>query len=635
MPSPLAISLTPGGHLLLRPAEAGEASPEPRVAARIETAFERGQGAGLLRLGAAEAHTPLPVAFGFWRDLGRAFMAALCALPDLEEQRERADIHPGDADLKRLVLVAPPMRGAEYLSLEVLGGLWAAMLVAWRAEIAASGEPVKAWLTRQDPSWSLVGRVHLHLAENKRDEQRPFAFLATYTTGLAPNGKPQHRPLGDAVRAASSAADRKRLLALLAPVQRASEKSALVKALADSGRLFQPQAWTPDEALEFLRELPRFEESGVVVRVPDWWNRGRPPRPRVTVKVGAGRPAGLGVDALLDFSVGLTLDGEPVTAAELRALREGGTGLRLLKGRWVEVDCEKLDRLLERWREAERAAADGLGFAEAMRLVAGARLPGDEVLPEEDRTWVGVESGPWLAQALSDLRGAGGAADTDPGPLLHATLRPYQRDGVRWLFTLARLGLGGCLADDMGLGKTVQVLALLLLLKKSRALPGPHLLVAPASLLANWKAEAERFAPSLRVLVAHPSATPREDARRALARGARPPRPRGRDVRLGPPLPVARRGALRPRRARRGSGGEEPGRPPDARGEGAACTAAARAHRHARGEPRQRPLVDLRLREPRSPRDGEGVRRLREGRRACGRLRRRHRRAPIALRRSA
>jgi superfamily II DNA or RNA helicase len=514
VPSPPAISLTPAGHLLLRPAEPGEASPEPRAAARIEAAFGRGQGAGLLHLGAAEAHTPLPAAFGFWRDLGRAFMAALCALPDLEEQRERADVLPSDAELKRLVLVAPPMRGAEYLDLDVLGALWVETLLAWRAEIASSREPVQAWLAKQDPAWSLVGRVHLHLAENKRDEERPFAFLATYTTGLTPNGKPQHRPLGDAVRAASSAADRKRLLALLAPVQRASERSALVKALGDSGRLFQPQAWTPDEALGFLRELPRLVESGVVVRVPDWWNRGRPPRPRVTVKVGAGKPAGLGVEALLDFSVGLTLDGEPVTPAELRALREGGDGLRLLKGRWVEVDREKLDRLLERWREAERAAAEGLGFAEAMRLVAGARIAGDDAVSQEaedDRAWVGVEPGPWLAEALSDLRGARGEAESDPGPLLHATLRPYQKDGVRWLLTLVRLGLGGCLADDMGLGKTVQVLAVLLLLQKSRALPGPHLLVAPASLLANWKAEAERFAPSLRLLVAHPSAMPREE----------------------------------------------------------------------------------------------------------------------------
>ena len=513
VPFPIAISLTPAGHLLLRPAEAGDVSPEAAAASRIEEAFARGQGAGLLHLGAAEAHTALPSAFGFWRDLGRAFVAALCALPDLEERRDRAEVLPADAELRRLVLVAPPLRGAEYLSVEVLGALWAEMLRAWRAEIAAWREPVQSWLAKQDPAWNLVGRVHLHLAENKRDPERPFAFLASYTTGLAPNGKPQHRPLGDAVRAASSAADRKRLLALLEPVQRASERSALVKALADSGRLFQPQAWAPDEALRFLREVPSLEESGVVVRVPGWWSGGRAPRPRVVVKIGGSKPAGLGVDALLDFSVALTLDGEPVTPEELRALREGGDGLRLLKGRWVEVDREKLDRLLERWREAEREVKDGLGFAEAMRLVAGARLALDDALPEDedDRAWLGVEPGPWLSEALAALRGARGGDEVESGSLLRAELRPYQKDGVRWLLALARLGLGGCLADDMGLGKTVQVLALLVLLQKSGAVPGPHLLVAPASLLANWKAEVERFAPSLRLLVAHPSVTPREE----------------------------------------------------------------------------------------------------------------------------
>ncbi len=86
----------------------------------------------------------------------------------------------------------------------------------------------------------------------RREPARPRApvraFLATYTTGLAASGKPQRRPPGDAVREASSAADRRRLLALLQPVHRTSERSALVKALADSGRLLPPQAWTPAEA---------------------------------------------------------------------------------------------------------------------------------------------------------------------------------------------------------------------------------------------------------------------------------------------------------------------------------------------------------------------------------------------------
>jgi SNF2 family DNA or RNA helicase len=114
-----------------------------------------------------------------------------------------------------------------------------------------------------------------------------------------------------------------------------------------------------------------------------------------------------------------------------------------------------------------------------------------------------VVAGDWLKDVLEGLRNPRG--DVQPGPELKAQLRPYQQDGVRWLWWLNRLGLGGCLADDMGLGKTVQVLALLLQAKRE-ADPGPHLLVLPASLIGNWQAEIARFAPSLRILIAHPSA---------------------------------------------------------------------------------------------------------------------------------
>jgi non-specific serine/threonine protein kinase len=97
----------------------------------------------------------------------------------------------------------------------------------------------------------------------------------------------------------------------------------------------------------------------------------------------------------------------------------------------------------------------------------------------------------------------------DPGEALEGVLRPYQQVGVRWLYLLTKLGLGACLADDMGLGKTIQVLSLLLVLKRQDgARPRPSLLVAPASLLANWTAEIERFAPGLKALIAHPSALP-------------------------------------------------------------------------------------------------------------------------------
>src|SRR3954447_8671751 len=115
----------------------------------------------------------------------------------------------------------------------------------------------------------------------------------------------------------------------------------------------------------------------------------------------------------------------------------------------------------------------------------------------------------WLK--LAALRHPDGLARVDPGRSLAGTLRPYQQVGVQWLYLLAQLRLGACLADDMGLGKTIQVLSLLLVLKSDAGdKPKPCLLVAPASLLANWAAEIARFAPSLKAMVVHPSATPAE-----------------------------------------------------------------------------------------------------------------------------
>ena len=98
------------------------------------------------------------------------------------------------------------------------------------------------------------------------------------------------------------------------------------------------------------------------------------------------------------------------------------------------------------------------------------------------------------------------------GRSFRGTLRPYQQAGVQWLYLLTQLRLGACLADDMGLGKTIQVLSLLLVLKhETKVGHKPCLLVAPASLLANWVSEVARFAPSLKAIVVHPSAAPGEN----------------------------------------------------------------------------------------------------------------------------
>ncbi len=504
----LAPILTPHGRLILMH-EADAPLLDPELAQRLSNAFERGSGHGLLQLGAEEAGIALPPALSYWREFGAVYVTALCTQPD---EKTRVEI-PSSADLDRLVLAAPPMTGVEYLTSAILQALWKELDAAFRIELSESKCGIQDFLKRRNPVWNVVGRVHFNLAENRKDQDAPFAFLATYTARLSANAKAQHLPLGQALREYAGETNHDRLLSLLLPVQRASEVCPWLKEMVDEGEIFHPLRWTPKEAMQLLSDVPQLESAGVVVRMPALWRGSRPPRPQVKATIGGKAPSGLGQNALLDFHMELTLDGEQLTAAEIAELLAKSDGLALVRGRWVDVDRERLSRMMEHFKEVERTAArNGLGFGEAMRLLAGANVAAGEASDAATAEWSQVVAGPWLAETLKGLRSPEGLAQIDPGAALKGTLRPYQQVGVRWLYLLAKLGLGACLADDMGLGKTIQVLSLLLVLKRqTKGNQQPSLLVAPASLLANWASELERFAPSLKALIAHPSALPAAD----------------------------------------------------------------------------------------------------------------------------
>jgi hypothetical protein len=507
----LGLILTPQGHLTLAPQNDGPGL-DAELAARLQQAFHRGSGHGLLQLGAAETRTVLPPVFSYWREFAARFVTALCTQPDLDPERasrEKIGVpRPTDGELDTMVLGAPPMPGAEYLTRAVLEALWQGLEAALVVELSESRCGVQEFLKRRNPAWNLVGRVHFNVAENRKDSDAPFAFLATYTNRLSAQAKAQHLPLGQALREYAGAANKDRLLSLLLPVQRASESCAWLKEMVDRGEIFHPLRWTPGEALRLLQDVPQLETAGVIVRMPATWRGNRPPRPRVTGTVGGKPPSGIGQDALLDFQMDITLDGEKLSASEIQELLAQSDGLAMVRGRWVEVNREQLSRMMERFQEVERKAAEqGLPFAEAMRLLAGADVSSDEATVAGQIDWAQVVAGPWLAETLQSLRGPEGLAQVDPGDALKGTLRPYQQVGLRWLYFLTKLGFGACLADDMGLGKTVQVLALLLILQQqAKSKRETSLLVAPASLLANWAAEMARFAPSLRAFIAHPSA---------------------------------------------------------------------------------------------------------------------------------
>ena len=360
-----------------------------------------------------------------------------------------------------------------------------------------------------------IGQVCFHLAENKNNPERPFAFLATYTPPLSKSEKAQHLPLGRALEEYAGKSKKSILLALLLPVQRAVEKSSFLKNLVDTGKIFQALSLEVFEAHQFLKEIPLFEAAGIMVRVPNWWTPKKPPRPSISIAIGNQEVSAMGLDALLDFDMQFALpSGERLTSTEVKALLASQEKLVQIRGQWVQVDSQKLNQVLSHWKKIEhQVRKQGLSFAEGLRILAGvAKIHAEEISHEDVSSWTTLIEGDYLRKTLGQLRQPIEGSEKSLKILikkhLQAVLRPYQVRGVEWLWWLYNMRLGGCLADDMGLGKTIQFLSLLLLIKhqanKSQE-QKPHLLILPTSLLDNWKSEINRFAPSLNIWIAHSS----------------------------------------------------------------------------------------------------------------------------------
>ena len=494
-----SIKLTPSGRLFFEDSELVSTSGN----SKLEKAFLKSSAEGLLYLASQKVPTDSSSpSIIFWKNFANKFLHALCHLTNSDDCNPQIMLN----ELAEIAEQAPPMTGIEYLNAGVLGNLWLELCAFAKNEISKTEGGIKKWLEKKNPLLHLVGRVTFHLAENKRNENYPFAFMATYTNKVSEDSKLQYLPLGKALE--EYAGNRSALVSLLSPVRLASEKSEFVKKLVDSGEIYHPRAWPPQSAYQFLKEIPNFEEAGIIVRVPDWWKKKQPPKPKVEVTIGDTRKSKLGLKSMLDFSIKIVLDGEEISLSELKKI-SSADGLALFKGKWIEIDKEKLDVALKHWESLQNNYEDGVSLLEGMRLLSGANISGETVFIDEAETkeWSSITAGKWLEKILKQLREPANIKKRLPEKELKTKLRPYQKVGLNWLFFMYELGFGMCLADDMGLGKTIQVIALLLTLKKE--FPGknkkPALLVVPASLVSNWKSEIYKFAPSISIKIAHSS----------------------------------------------------------------------------------------------------------------------------------
>ena len=262
-----------------------------------------------------------------------------------------------------------------------------------------------------------------------------------------------------------------------------------------------------DLALEILPALDGLE--GVEVRV-----LGRPDYAELTATPQIALAARDAEDAdWFDLAVTVTVDGHDVPLGNiLEALSRGKKRLLLADGSWLRLNHPSLERLRVLLDEADRLS-DRRGRLQVTRHQAALWDELAEVADVVEQADAWRES---VGGLLALTAGEQAPAAVKVPASVTATLRPYQQHGFEWLAFCWEHRLGGILADDMGLGKTLQALALFAHARERDPDAPPFLVVAPASVVGNWAAEAARFTPHLRVAV-RPATSARAGTRLADA----------------------------------------------------------------------------------------------------------------------
>src|SRR2546421_1761562 len=252
-----------------------------------------------------------------------------------------------------------------------------------------------------------------------------------------------------------------------------------------------------DEAFAFLKESAWvLGDAGYTVIVPAWWTPQGRRRAKVRLKTSLRSPKGsaaasnghFSLGAIISYEYQLSIGGQVVSAEEWQQLVNAKTPLVQFRGQWMELDRDKMQQLLEFWQTHQHEEQE-ITLLNMLKIGAES---------EDDLEWDHDQT---LREMLSRLNDKNAFAPIEDPLNLQGTLRDYQKRGVGWLQYLENLGLNPCLADDMGLGKTLEVIARLLKEREEAGNVPPTLVIAPTSVLGNWRKEIERFAPQLRTLV--------------------------------------------------------------------------------------------------------------------------------------
>lgn len=238
-------------------------------------------------------------------------------------------------------------------------------------------------------------------------------------------------------------------------------------------------------------------KAGIELVLPEDFGNIVVPRASINAKVKAGREADLqellnfgansmNLSNIFDFDYKIAIGDERISVDEFEALTKNAKGLVAYKNMYILLEDNEAQALIDK---VKNPSIENLTRAELLHAALSGNVKDYEFDYDEA-----------FANILKDLTKI---QEVTPPEGLKGSLRPYQENGLRWLYTNTIKGFGTCIADDMGLGKTIQVISLILKLKEENRIKGQTLVVCPTTLLGNWVKELHGFAPSLNVSVYH------------------------------------------------------------------------------------------------------------------------------------
>jgi superfamily II DNA or RNA helicase len=192
------------------------------------------------------------------------------------------------------------------------------------------------------------------------------------------------------------------------------------------------------------------------------------------------------LDDIMDFSYEISLGDETISKEEFLELTQSAQKLIMYKDKYILLNPEDVKNLVKKLNSVDKIEMNNVKLLHGAltRQLNGFEFDYDEAFERAIKDIINIE-------------------DIDIPDGLTGTLRPYQVNGYKWLYSNCKKGFGSCIADDMGLGKTIQVLSLVLKLKEENKLDKPVLCVVPTTLAGNWVKECKKFAPSISTCMYH------------------------------------------------------------------------------------------------------------------------------------